>query len=166
MERDIAESYLLRPINGLEKVMKNDKVLVSGAVIFKEYRGKQTWLVVKRSEENGWEIPKTVVRKGESSVKAAIRMMGEQGDMAAQVLEEAGRAGGSISINGKVVPQKNIYYLMMQRSTGEILGFEKHKWLEYSKAARRLGSKREQSMLKQAKKELRKWKKEQEAKIN
>jgi len=146
--------------------MKNDRVLVSGAVVFKEYRGKQTWLVVKRGEENGWEIPKTIVRKGESSVKAAIRIMGEQGDMAAQVLEEAGRAGGSTLINGKVVPQKNIYYLMMQRSAGEILGFEKHRWLEYAKAVRKLESKRERAMLKQARKELKKWKKEQEAKIN
>ena len=146
--------------------MKNDKVLVSGAIVFKEYRGRLTWLIVKKNEENGWEIPKVVVRKGESSVKAAIRMMGEQAGIGAKVLEEAGRAGGSTSINGRVVPQKNIYYLMMQNSAGEILGFESHKWLEYAKAMRKLSSKREKVIMKQAKKELTTWKKEQDTRIN
>ena len=146
--------------------MKNDKVLVSGAIVFKEYRRRLTWLIVKKNEENGWEIPKVVVRKGESSVKAAIRMMGEQAGIGAKVLEEAGRAGGSTSINGRVVPQKNIYYLMMQNSAGEILGFENHKWLEYAKAMRKLSSKREKVIMKQAKKELTTWKKEQDTRIN
>ena len=146
--------------------MKNDRVLVSGAIVFKEYRRRLTWLIVKKNEENGWEIPKVVVRKGESSVKAAIRMMGEQAGIGAKVLEEAGRAGGSTSINGRVVPQKNIYYLMMQNSAGEILGFENHKWLEYAKAMRKLSSKREKVIMKQAKKELTTWKKEQDTRIN
>ena len=146
--------------------MKNDKVLVSGAIVFKEYRGRLTWLIVKKNEENGWEFPKVVVRKGESSVKAVIRMMGEQAGIGAKVLEEAGRAGGSTSINGRVVPQKNIYYLMMQNSAGEILGFESHKWLEYAKAMRKLSSKREKVIMKQAKKELTAWKKEQDNRMN
>lgn len=140
--------------------MKNDRVLVAGAVVFKEYRRKLTWLIVKRNEENGWEIPKAIVRKGESSVRAAIRLMGEQAGMGAKVLEEAGRAGGTTSINGRILPQKNIYYLMMQKSAGEILGFDDYIWLDYAQAVRKLGRKRERAVLKQAREELRSWKKQ------
>ena len=140
--------------------MKYSKVLVSGAVIYKEYRGKRSWLVIKKAEEDDWEIPKTIVRKGESSVRAAIRMMGEQAGMSTKVLEEAGRAHGSATVNGRVVPQRFIYYLMLLKSSGEILGFERFGWFQYAKAARNLTTKREKVILKQAREELKKWKKD------
>jgi len=139
--------------------MKDNKVLISGAVIYKEYRGKRSWLVIKKSAEDDWEIPKTVVRKGESSVRAAIRMMGEQAGMSTKVIEEAGRAHGSATINGRVVPQRFIYYLMSLKSSGEILGFERSGWFQYAKAAKGLATKRERAMLREAREELKKWKK-------
>lgn len=140
--------------------MDKNLVLVSGAVLFKEVRGNRHWFVVRDADEDIWEIPKVFARKGESSVRAALRMMGEQGGMTTKVLEEAGRSGGVTTINGKTLPQRHLYYLMILLSgTQEPIGFDDYQWLEYAKAVRKLSSKRERAMLKQASVELRKWKK-------
>ena len=88
-------------------------------------------------------------------------MTGEQGGITARVLEEAGRSGGSTTFNGKVVPRRLIYYLLLFKNSGEILGFVEHGWLEYANARKKLSSKTEKDMLKQAKKEFENWQKEQ-----
>lgn len=139
-------------------IIDKNLVLVSGAVVFKKGRSKKRWFVVRQSDDDKWEIPKVVVRKAESSARAALRMMGEQGGMSTQVIEEIGRAGGVTTINGKTFPQRHLYYLMVQRQgTNEAIGFIDSKWLEYAEAARKLSSKRERVMLRQARKEYRKW---------
>lgn len=142
--------------------MNNNLVLVSAVIIYKDIRGGRRWFIVRHSEDGDWEIPKVVVRKVESSVRAVIRMIGEQGGMSIRVLEEAGRAGGVTRVNNKILPQRHIYYLAAHLSSeGEVIGFEEHAWLDYAKTVRRLSSKRERRMLKQANKELKKWLREQ-----
>jgi hypothetical protein len=94
-------------------------------------------------------------------------MMGEKGGMTTKVLEEAGRAGGVTTINGKTLSQRYIYYLMLLRSdSNEAIGFEKYEWLDYAKATKALSSKREKAMLRQAKEVLKSWKKQKENKID
>lgn len=137
----------------------NNSILVSGAVVFRDYRGKQGWLMVKQSEELGWEIAKVMVRRGESSVHAVIRMTGEQAGMTTRVLEEAGRINTTSNANGKAINKRLIYYLMQLRSASEVIGFADYKWAEYGEALRKLASKKEQLMLRQAKEELKKWQK-------
>ncbi|MFV1917345.1 MAG: hypothetical protein ACC618_02605 [Patescibacteria group bacterium] len=142
--------------------MDKNLVLVSGAVVFKDTRKKRRWFLIKGDEEDKWEIPKVYVRKVESSVRAAIRMMGEQGGMTIQVLEEAGRAGGVTTVNDKTLPQRHIYYLAMYiSSVPEAIGFESSKWFGYAESQRKLSTKREKIMLRQARAELKKWQKEQ-----
>ncbi len=143
---------------------KNTILLISGGIVFKDYRGRRKFLLVKQKDEEGWEIPKVTVRRGESSVRAAIRMTGEQAGMNVRVLEEAGRSSGFATVGGKSVPQKHLYYLMLQKSGGEIMGFEKFEWLEHDKALRRVTSKREKDMLKNAKSVLKEWEKVQKTK--
>jgi len=100
-------------------------VLISGACTFREVKGQNRWFLIKLPDLEEWEIPKVLVRKGESSVRAALRMMGEKGGMTTRVLEEAGRAGGVTTINGRTFPQRHIYYLMVAKSmAGEAIGFE------------------------------------------
>lgn len=140
--------------------MKENLVLVSGAVVFRRLKnGKEQWLVIKQSADSDWEIPKVVVRKGESSVRAAIRYMAETGGMNARVLEEVGRMGGSAVVNGKVIPRRHIYYLMMQRSSGETLGFEETRWFDLNKVQKKLFQKKEKELLKAAGKILKEWQK-------
>lgn len=135
--------------------MKNnkDQVLISGSVVLRKNGNKIEWFLVKTEDDKGWEFPKSLVRKGESSVRTSIRVMGEKASMTVKVLEEVGRAGGVATVGNKPVTQRIIYYLMVQKSaSGEIIGFEEPLWLEYSKAARKIVSKREISFLKDANK--------------
>lgn len=134
-------------------------VLIAGACIFKENRGRLKWFLVKQNGEDEWEIPKVPVRKGESSVRAVLRMMGEKGNMSTKVLEEAGRFGSVTTVNGKKLPQRHIYYLMLERSqSGETIGFADSVWFDLSKSIKNLSSKREIAVLKAANTELAKMK--------
>lgn len=151
---------------------KNKTILISGAIVYKKLDDKVLWFVVKHNDENGWEIPKTTVRRGESSVRAVIRQMGEQGGMRAKVLEEVGRSNGSATINGKVVPERYLYYLMVQRGDNEVLGFVEYEWLDYNKAVKRFSTKKEQNMMEKAREIMKevaktkrdeKWEDEEEA---
>lgn len=139
---------------------KNQQVVIGGAVVFKEGRGKKQYLLVKGRDDVDWEIPKVTVRRGESSVRAAIRLASEQGGMATRVLEEAGRSAASVVLNGKPISQKFFYYLMYQKGGNtDLIGFDQFKWLEHSDALKKLGTKREKDILKDAKDVLKEWEK-------
>jgi hypothetical protein len=139
---------------------KNQQIVIGGAVIFRENRGKRQFLLVKQKDNESWEIAKVTVRRGESSVRSVIRLASEQGGMAVRVLEEAGRATGATIINAKSVPQKFYYYLMLQKGgSSELIGFDQFKWLDYAEAVKRLGLKREKDMLKGGKDVLKEWEK-------
>jgi 8-oxo-dGTP pyrophosphatase MutT (NUDIX family) len=142
------------------KNSKDQQILVSGAVIFRDYRGKRQFLLVKTRSSEDWEIPKVTVRKGESSVRAAIRMIGEQGGMVSKVLEEASRSSGSAIINAKSIPQKFYYYLMVQKGpSSELIGFDEFKWVEYGDAIKKVALKREKEAFKQGREVLKEWEK-------
>ncbi len=136
----------------------NQQVSIGGAVVFRDNRGKRQFLLVKTKEDGGWEIPKVMVRKGESSVRSVIRLTGEQGGITARVLEEAGRYTGNVLVNGISVSQKYYYYLMLQKGgPSELIGFQAFKWLEFPDANKKLDSKKEKEMLKGAKEVLKEW---------
>ena len=148
-------------------IIDKNLVLISSTVVVKidKDKKKDFFFVIKSSEDDEWQFPRTVVRKGESSVRAGIRMMGEQGAMTIRMLEEAGRAGGVTTVNDKTLPQRHIYYVAKLISeSGEAVGFEEAEWLEYASASRRLSAKREKQMLKNAREELKKWRKAREEK--
>jgi ADP-ribose pyrophosphatase YjhB (NUDIX family) len=139
---------------------KNQQIIIGGAVIFRENRGKRQFLLVKQKENVDWEIPKVVVRRGESSVRAVIRLASEQGGMAVRVLEEAGRATGTTIVNAKSIPQKFYYYLMLQKGgSSDLIGFDEFKWLDHGDALKKLGLKKEKDMLSEAKDVLKEWEK-------
>ncbi len=139
---------------------KNQQILIGGAVVFRDNRGKKQFLLVKQKEGDGWEIPKVTVRRGESSARAVIRLTSEQGGMTARILEEAGRSNGTSFINGKSIPQKHYYYLMLQKgASGEMIGFNDFKWMEFGIATKAISQKKEQEVLKSAADVLKEWEK-------
>ena len=139
---------------------KNQQILIGGAIVFRDNHGKRQYLVVKQKEDGDWEIPKVTVRRGESSVRAVIRMTSEQAGMTARVLEEAGRSSGNAIVNGKSVQQKYYYYLMHQKAGGvDVIGFPESKWVEYGDASKKVVSKKDKEMLKGAKDVLKEWEK-------
>lgn len=136
----------------------NQQMLIGGAIVFRDNRGKRQFLLVKTKEDGDWEIPKVVVRRGESSVRSVIRLTGEQGGITAKVLEEAGRYTSNTVVNGKAVSQKYYYYLMLQKDgPSEMIGFFEYKWLEPSDVVKKLNSKKEKEMFKSAREVLKEW---------
>lgn len=132
-------------------------MLVGGAVVFKRaHGGHAEWLLVDE-EEKGWEIIKAVVRKDESSVRAVLRVMGEQGGMSCRVLEEVGRIEDTLEVNGKKTNRKIIYYLVLSKGGDELMGFGKSAWLDFGLALKRVSWEKEKVILKQARLEFEKW---------
>lgn len=139
---------------------KKQEILIGGAVVFRDHRGKVQFLLVKHKDTPEWEIPKVTVRRGESSVRSVIRLMSEQGGMTVKVLEEAGRSSGTAIINTKSMNQRFYYYLMIQKAGGgDIIGFDECKWMEYADAVKKLELKREKDMLKGGRDALKEWEK-------
>jgi 8-oxo-dGTP pyrophosphatase MutT (NUDIX family) len=144
----------------------NQQISIGGAIVFRDNRGKRQFLIVKTKEDSEWEIPKVTVRKGESSVRSVIRLTGEQGGMTVRVLEEAGRTTGTAVINGKSIPQKYYYYLILQKGgPSELIGFSDFKWVEYGDAVKKVILKREKDMFKSAKEVLKEWEKTHKIKL-
>ena len=144
----------------------NQQITIGGAIVFRDNRGKRQFLLVKTKEEGDWEIPKVIVRKGESSVRSVIRLTGEQGGMTTRVLEEAGRATGTTILNNKSLPQKYYYYLMLQKGgSSELIGFAEFKWLEYGEAVKRVPLKREKDMFRLGREVLKQWEKTHKIKL-
>jgi len=144
----------------------NQQITIGGAIVFRDNRGKRQFLLVKTKEDGDWEIPKVVVRKGESSVRAVIRLTGEQGGMTTRVLEEAGRAMGATILNGKSIPQKYYYYILLQKGgSSDLIGFFEFKWLEYAEAVKKVLLKREKDMFKLGREVLKEWEKTHKVKL-
>ena len=140
-------------------------VLVSGAILFKEVAGVQKYFVIKEPNDDKWQFVKLIVRKGESSVRAVIRIMGERGAMTVRVLEEAGRFRSVSTNNGKALTQNNIYYIMLLKSSSkEAKAFGDVLWLDYIKASKKLSSKKEAAMLKNTRDILKEWEKKRKRK--
>ena len=131
--------------------MTKKEILVSGSCIFKNYAGKTLWFLTRNDAKSELELPKTSVRRGESSVRTVISVAAERGGMKVKVLEEVGRTGGATIISGKTVSQKTIFYLMaLKGMEGEAIGYFEEAWLDYSKATKKLRSKRDQNILRSA----------------
>lgn len=142
------------------KMKKDQQILIGGAVIVRDQKGKKQFMLVKQKEDSEWEIPKVTVRKGESSVRAVIRMTSEQAGMSTRVLEEAGRFTGSTIVNTKSIPQKFYYYLMLQKAGGiDAIGFFEFQWLEYAQALKKLTLKKDMEMLESGRDIYKEWEK-------
>jgi 8-oxo-dGTP pyrophosphatase MutT (NUDIX family) len=147
-------------------LIDKNTVIIAGAVVVRETKGKDEWLLVKQTDSGGWEFCKALVRKGESSVRTAIRVMGEKAGLTTKVLDEAGRIKSSSQVAGRSVVQLTIYYLMLLRSTPrEIIGFSDYFWGDYSKAYKKLESKKEKQILSKARELFNDWKKNKKAKF-
>lgn len=147
--------------------MKDEIILFGAAVIFKKNEGREPqWFLTKSGDNPDWELPKTIVRRGESSVRAVIRMTQEQASMPTKVLEEIGRNTQVVKESGKVSNHKTIYYLMASREGGEIMGFSEYKWCNYRESQKLLKSKKDQNMLEDARELLKGIEKNQKERLS
>lgn len=139
--------------------------IITGAVAYREKKGAPEWFIVKTRNNEHWELPKSDVRGGESSVSAILRYMKESLGIKAQVLEEAARAKLTITANGAPVEQNLFFYIMRQsKAMPEDLPFLvtttiEGDWVNYSTAKRRLELVREQKALTEANNYVKQWQK-------
>jgi len=149
--------------------MKNEKkTYASLTCVFREKKKKNDveWLIVLEDEEQGWILPTTIARKGESSVRSAIRLLAETLGMNARILEEVNRFTGATRINGKDATLQTLSYLMIHENGGELLEYKDMAWLDYKKAAKKLTSKKEQKILAEAKDLLKSLQKDKSSLLN
>ena len=148
-------------------MFNKNTIFISVAIIFRKSKNKKNWLIVKKGDDDPWELPRIMVRKTESSARGAMRMAGEQLGMTTQILEEVGRSGGVTTVNGRTFSQRQLYYLLIVRDeSGEGIGFAEHEFLDFAGASRRLPQKRDKQMLKAAREELKKWETQKVKKVN
>lgn len=143
-----------------------EEILVAGAVVYKIRAGKVFWLLVRPNKDEGWQLPKGVVRRGESSVRAAMRVILELVNLKCKVIEEAGRTTVNTTKNGSPMTKKFIFYLIQQRgkSGEEALGvLSKLTWGEFKTASKKLTNQMERKILFRAKITLAEWQKQTKA---
>lgn len=141
--------------------MAEEQVLIGGALMFRERGGKTAWLVVKPEEDDEWQLPKGLVYREESSVRAVIRTLGKLVGLRSAVLEEVGRVNSTTTSKGSPLVRRIIYYLVQLKGKLEVDGvLVKLQWLEFASAKSKLGTQAEKKMLIQARNVLSQWRKQ------
>ena len=135
--------------------------LIAGLTAYRIQGTKTEWLVAKATKDSDWELPKSGVRRGESSVSALIRAMGEDMGLKGRVIEEAGRTSLAKTVDGEQVNEKLLFYIVRTIGAEETKGkFAEKKWTGFAQAHKLLGLVREQKMLQQAAEVLKECRKE------
>lgn len=125
--------------------------LVAGATIYKKRNSSREWLLVKKDSKDDWELPKGLVKRGESSVSSVLRTIRENVGLTVQIIEEAGRTIVPKVKNGQRLTDKIIFYLGERISIFPLEPtYAQERWLPYSRARRLLGLGREKKILEQA----------------
>lgn len=62
----------------------------AGGVVYKKEVTKTTFLIIKPSGSNRWQLPKGIIDEGESSKDAAVREVREEGGVEVELLEKLG----------------------------------------------------------------------------
>lgn len=135
--------------------------LITGLTGYRLQNTKTEWLVTKATKDSDWELPKSGVRRGESSVSALIRAMQEEMGLKGRVLEESGRTNLIKTADGEQVNEKLLFYLVRTAPAEETKGrFAEKRWAGYTQAHKLLGLVREQKILEQAAEILKECRKE------
>lgn len=137
-----------------------DEVLIAGATVYKTRGKKYSWLLIKNPSDGEWQLPKGVVRRAESSVRATIRMLSEMTGLRARVLEEVGRTTSTTAKNKRSATRRTIYYLMQQRGKDSEISPSKTLWADLARARTKLKTATERRMLSQARSVLLVWQKD------
>lgn len=142
--------------------MPEEQVLIGGALVFRDRGKKTSWLVVKPEDENEWQLPKGLVFREESSVRAVMRTLGKIAGLRSAIIEEVGRTNSTTARKGTSLSRRVIYYLVQLKGKaeeGEMSMPIKLQWLKFASAKTRLGTANEKKMLIEARSMLSEWRK-------
>ena len=132
--------------------------LITSGTVFRKKKGVTEWLLIK-NKEGKWEFLKILVKRGESSVGAILRVLREGMGFVVEVLEESGRHSQISSKNGTKIQERTIYYLIEEK--GDRIKIEENtreeKWFQHPQATKALGAEREKKILKKAREVLKEY---------
>jgi 8-oxo-dGTP pyrophosphatase MutT (NUDIX family) len=106
----------------------------AGGVVVRQAGGRREFLLVRARRSQAWVFPKGHVEEGESLEQAAVREVGEEAGVDAEVVGEAGvtefRAGRE--------RVSAIYFVMLYRGETPINEGRKRRWCAFDEARDRL----------------------------
>ena len=143
-----------------KKVSKRIKrVFSAGGVVYKKANKKGTdknrtlWLIIKPKGTDRWQFPKGEIDKGESSEKAALREVQEEGGVDVKLLEKVGISQYFFVLNYQKYFKNVVYYLMefvSDRKSGHDNEVDEVRFLPFDEAFNNLTFKDDKSMLQKA----------------
>ncbi|NOY14743.1 MAG: NUDIX domain-containing protein [bacterium] len=84
----------------------------AGGVVYKQEGNKIKWLIIKPAGRKEWRLPKGVIESNETSVRAAIREVQEEGGVIAAIKEKVGQIRYFYTQDGEKFLKEVIFFLM------------------------------------------------------
>lgn len=132
----------------------------SGGVVYKKRGGKTLWLVTKSAvsdlyPKSVWRLPKGWIDEGETTEETALREVGEEGGVEAQIIQKIETVKYFFVIPDKTKILKFVTFYLMEWNKDLPQGFDGETseiaWLLYEEAHKRLSFSGEKQVLKKAK---------------
>ncbi len=132
----------------------------SGGVVFKKEGNKTFWLVTKSVASTlypkaVWRLPKGWIDEGESTEEAALREVGEEGGVEAEIIQKTETVKYFFVTPDKTKILKFVTFYLMQWKQNLPQGFDGETseiaWLSFDQAVKRLAYSGEKQILKKAK---------------
>jgi 8-oxo-dGTP diphosphatase len=99
----------------VDKRLPLERIFSAGGIVIKD----EKILVTQHSGHLGWSFPKGQIEKGEKNQEAALREVGEEAGVVAEILEKLGQTQYFYVQDGKKVFKTVIWFLMKYESEGE-----------------------------------------------
>jgi 8-oxo-dGTP pyrophosphatase MutT (NUDIX family) len=84
----------------------------AGGVVFKKEKGKTKWLIIQPKGTDRWQLPKGQIDEGESSRKAAVREVEEEGGVKTRLIKKLGDTRYFYILHGEKIFKTVTFYLM------------------------------------------------------
>ncbi len=136
-----------------EKILKRE--FSAGGVVYRP--ADETWLIIKPRGVDRWQLPKGLINKNESSAKAALREVGEEGGIKAQIIERLGNQRYFYVWKGAKIFKNVDFYLMQylaKKKGGHDQEIDEAIFLPFKEALNRLTFKNDKEFLARGKKFL------------
>ncbi len=125
----------------------------AGGVVYKKDKNTIKWLIIKPAGKKEWRLPKGLIEKNETSVKAAMREVEEEGGVKAAIKEKIGEIKYFYTQDNQKV-LKTVIFFLMEYLEGDTKGHDaevdKAIFVDFDKAYNQLTYETEKEILAQA----------------
>ena len=130
----------------------------AGGAVYKRKKKETLWLIIKPKSYERWQLPKGMIDKGETSLKAAVREVKEEGGVVVKAGEKIDAIQYFFVFEGKKV-FKTVTYFLMEYQKESKAGPDKNEidevaFLSFKEAFNKLSFKADKDILSKAKETL------------